>query len=722
MVTQAQVLKLVRGRHYGPITVEEMATKLDVSREEQKTFRELIDELKLAGEIVEVKNKQLADPEKVDLVVGTLLCNPRGFGFIRPMRERDGEDLHVSGENMSSALHGDVVVARVPPSLRGLTKEDRIRMKRGRGQARQQEVKIVEVLKRARTEIVGTLRVVESAHFVIPDDPRLFRDLFVPAESIGKAKHDDKVAAEVTVWPSRHMNPVGVITQIFGPRGEMDAERLSVAHAFGLNLEFPQGVQRAAKRITDVVRPEDMHGRQDLTEEFIFTVDPADARDFDDAVSIKRLPDGGWNLGVHIADVSHYVQPDAEIDAEARRRSTSVYLPGQVIPMLPESLSNGLCSLRQNEVRLTKTASMDFDAEGNFRKAEIFNSYIRSVRRFTYEEVQGVIDGGDLGPNGETLVWTILRMHELATLLRARRRDAGMLELEIPEPHILTDNKGRTVGVELRKGDPSHRLIEMFMLAANEAVANYLLQHNLPYIGRVHDEPEVESIQEFRETARALGHSFPSPGTRAQLQSFLDRMAGTPEAPLLSYLLLRSFKIAKYEADDRQHYALAIPHYLHFTSPIRRYPDLLVHRILDEHWSGKLKTPNRREYWKQGLPTWAQQASDAERNADEAERMINDRRLMDFVATRKEPMSSLITGVGNFGLRVQLREFMMDGVIRMSALGDAYFRLDRKRAALTGPRGLEYKIGQTIAVRVAGYDEFKHQIEFVPQGKPSRTR
>jgi ribonuclease R len=721
MVTEAQVLKLVRGRHYGPVTAEEMAGRLNVPPEEEAAFHELIEELKLAGEIVDVKKKRLADPERVELVVGTLLCNPRGFGFIRPVRERDGEDLHVSGENMSSAFHGDTVVARVPPALRGLTREDRI--SRGRGRRGDQQVKIVEVLKRARTEVVGTLRVEGSAHYLIPDDPRLFRDIFIPAENVGKAKHDDKVAAKISVWPTRHINPVGVITEVFGRRGEMEAERLSVAHAFGLNLEFPPAVLRAAKRMPDAVQPKDMEGRSDLTGDFIFTVDPADARDFDDAVSIKRLPDGGWNLGVHIADVSHYVLPDKEIDIEARRRGTSVYLPGQVLPMLPESLSNGLCSLRPREVRLTKTACMDFDADGNLLRTRVFNSVIRSVQRFTYEEVQKVIDGEDLGPDGEKLVWTILRMNELAELLRSRRRDVGMIELEIPEPHILTDDKGRTVGVELRKGDPSHRLIEQFMLAANEAVANYLLQHNLPYIGRVHDEPDPESIQEYRETARALGHNFPSPGTRAQLQKFLDRMSGTPEAPILSYLLLRSFKIARYEAEDRPHYALAIPHYLHFTSPIRRYPDLLVHRILDEHWSGKMKEAGRRDdYWRQNMAAWAQQATDAERNADEAERMINDRRLMDFVASRKEPMSALITGVGNFGLRVQLREFMLDGVVRISALGDAYFRVDRKRAALTGPRGQEYRIGQTIAVRVAGYDEFKHQIEFEPHGKPGRSR
>ena len=415
----------------------------------------------------------------MDLVVGTLLCNPRGFGFLRPVRERDGEDRYVSGENMSSAMHGDLVVARMPPSLRprpGQAGRKRERFHgRGRG-ASEPEIKVVSVLRRARTEIVGTLRQEGHVRVVIPDDPRLFRDVVVAQGDEGGAREDDKVAVRITVWPTRHISPAGEIIAVFGPRGQLEAERLSVVREFNLRMDFPPEVARAAEALPQHVEPSDLAGRQDLTGETIFTIDPPDARDFDDAVSLRRIADGGWELGVHIADVSHYVPPDGAIDLEARARGTSVYLPGQVLPMLPEKLSNGLCSLRPHEIRLTKTVRMKFSADGHLRGAEIFPSFIRSVRRFNYDEVQAVLDGGRL-PEGEEPLAALLRtMNELAELLRQERRERGMLEMDIPEAHILTDEQGRTIGVELRRGNASHRLIEQFMLAANEAVANYLLQ------------------------------------------------------------------------------------------------------------------------------------------------------------------------------------------------------------------------------------------------------
>jgi ribonuclease R len=420
---------------------------------------------------------------------------------------------------------------------------------------------------------------------------------------------------------------------------------------------------------------------------------------------------------VHIADVSHYVPADGAIDLEARARGTSVYLPGQVLPMLPEKLSNGLCSLRPQEIRLTKTVRMKFAADGSLRGAEIFPSFIRSVRRFNYGEVQAVLDGGRL-PEGEEPLAALLRtMNELAELLRQDRRARGMLEMDIPEAHILTDEKGSTTGVELRRADASHRLIEQFMLAANEAVANHLLKHKLPYIARAHDEPEEKAIAEFRDTARALGHALPSPGTRQQIQRFLARAAGKPEAPVLNYLLLRSMKIAQYVAEDQPHYAIAAPHYLHFTSPIRRYPDLLAHRILQESWSGRLRDPERRAWWTQNLPVWAARSTETERTADEAERAITTRRLLEFVAQRKEPMTALITAAENYGLRVQVCDYLLDGVVRMSSLSDGFYRVNRERGSLTGPGRREYKVGQTISVRVLRYDPFKHQIEFQVQNQ-----
>jgi len=707
---ESRIVKFACGRRYRPMTAAQMADALKVPSGERKAFFDRIEALKLAGELVEVKKRRLADPSRVDLVVGALQCNPRGFGFIRPVREADGEDVYVSGENMSGALHGDLVVARVPQAFRKAQKD------RGRGARRDKgaEVKIVSVLQRARTEIVGTFRQDRRVRCVIPDNPRLFRDVIVAAEDAHGARSDDKVRVRVTAWPTRHMGPEGKVVEVFGPRGQLEAELKSVASEYELRLEFPPAVLRAAERVPKTPRPKELKGRADLTAEQIFTIDPADARDFDDAVCLRRLPGGDWELGVHIADVAHYVKPDSPIDREALLRGTSVYLPGQVVPMLPEALSNNACSLRPNEVHLTRTVRMRIDPKGHVKKADVFKSYVKSARRFTYEEVQAVIQGGKLRKGEAALRRTLLQMHELAEALRQRRRQAGMLELAIPEAHILTDDKGRTTGVQILRTDESHRLIEQFMLAANEAVADHLIREGLPYLCRAHDEPTPEMLQEYREVARSLGHNLPKPGTRKQLQRFLDGLRGGPDEPVLHYLLLRSMMQAEYSAERRPHYAIAAPNYLHFTSPIRRYPDLLAHRILAEAETGRIAEPGRKAWWRKDLPVWLNQANKTERNAAWAERELTGRRLMAFIAENKAPMDALITSVESYGMRVQLCDSLVQGVVRMSALDDGFYRVDRQVGALVAGRGKRYRVGQTIKVRVLRYDEFKRQIEFEP--------
>jgi len=708
-VSEAEILKLVRSRRYRPMTAQEIAQKLRVPEGKRPELFRLIEELKLAGELVEVKHARLADPERVDLLVGTLLCNPRGFGFIRPARERDGEDLFVSGSNMSSAMHGDLVVARVPRAgQRGRRRSPR------HGARGMPDVKIVSVLRRARTHIVGTFFRARHVHFVVPDDPRLFRDVVIAAADAHGARHEDKVRVRVLTWPSRHINPTGEVVEVFGPRGRLETERLAVVHEYDLRHEFPQGVLRAAERVARSPRKADLASRTDLTREQVFTIDPEDAKDFDDAVSLRRLPRGEWELGVHIADVSHYVRADDPLDTEARRRSTSVYLPGQVIPMLPEQLSNDVCSLRPRAVRLTKTVRLRLDRRGKVLETEVFKSVIRSVRRFTYKEVQRVLEGGRLEGSERGLEDTLRDMHRLAELLRAQRRAAGMLELDIAEPRIITDRRGRTTGIELHRSDDAHRLIEHFMLAANEAVARYLLSHRLPYICRAHDEPDPRAIREFRESAAALGYNLPAPGTRSQLQRFLARVAGKPEAPILHYLLLRSLPQAEYSAEDRPHYAIGAEHYLHFTSPIRRYPDMLVHRILDEYWSGELKDAGRRARWEENLPALAAHSTEMEHRAESAERTIVYRRMKEFLATRTEPMEAMVIAAESYGMRVQLCDSLVEGVVRMSSLTDGFYRVDRVRRALVGPRRRSFRVGDVITVRVAHFDPLKYQIEFEP--------
>jgi len=716
-LSAAKVVRFVAGRRYRPMTADEMAKALKVAKKARKSFSELVEELKLAGELVEVKNNRLADPARVDLMVGTLSCNPRGFGFIRPVREADGDDVYVSGENMSSAFHGDLVVARVPPSYRKAERQ-------GRRLGSKSDVKVVSILKRARSEIVGTFRKDRHVRYVVPDNPRLFRDVVVAAEDTNDARHNDKVAVRITVWPTRHMPPEGEVAEVFGKRGRLKAEMESVVREYNLRKDFPPAVVKRAKNIPLEPRAADLKHRADLTDETILTIDPVDARDFDDAVSLEHLPGGGWSLGVHIADVAHFVRPKDPIDREALARGTSVYLPGQVIPMLPEELSNRACSLRPDEVHLTRTARMRFDAEGRIRSVKIFRSFIRSCRRFTYEEVQEIIEGGKTPDVAPAMREKILQMHAFAQLLHKRRLEQGMLELTIPEVHILTNDAGETTGVIQQRSDESHQLIEHCMLAANEAVANYLIRRNMPYICRAHDEPPPDALNEFRETVRSLGYNFPKPGTRKQIQQFLKKTAKKPDAPLLHYLLLRSMMQAEYSAQDRPHYAIGAAHYLHFTSPIRRYPDLLVHRLLDEEESGKLRNENRRQWWLDRLPGWAAHSTATERNAQTADRALTERRMMEFVAGMREPMDALIVSVESYGMRVQLSDSLMQGVVRMSALSDGFYRLDRDSASLVANSGKRYRVGQRIKVRVTAYDELKHQVQFTPVGdkRPSQRR
>jgi len=706
---EGRILRLIHGKRYRPMDADEMAAHLKVPGEERSAFDEAIESLKLGGELVEIKKRRLVDPARADLVVGKLLCNPRGFGFIAPVREKDGEDIYVPGTNLSSAMHGDIVVARAPRPGRRRRADRLSRRKRD-----EPEAKVVAVLKRARTSVVGTFMKERNVRFVVPNDPRLYRDVVVAAEDAHGARHNDKVKVKIITWPSRHINPMGVVTDIFGPRGQLEAERAAVVHEYDLRREFPKAALRAAGRAARRMRAADMDGRVDLTGEEILTIDPEDARDFDDAVSVRRLPDGKWELGVHIADVAHYVKAGDAIDEEAAARGTSVYLPGQVIPMLPEPLADNVCSLRPGETRLTKSVRTVFDAKGRRLTFDVFDSVIKSCRRFTYKEVQAVLQGGKLSREEANLEKTLRSMNRLAELLRAQRRKAGMLELEIPEARILTDEAGWTVGVEILRSDEAHGLIEQFMLAANEAVAEYLLRKKLPYLCRAHDEPDAESLREFREAVRVLGHNVPAPGTKAQIQRFLRRIKGVPEAPILHFLLLRSMKQAEYSAEDRPHYAIGAAHYLHFTSPIRRYPDLLVHRILEEHWSGLLRKKSRREEWKRNLPGWMSRATEAERKAEGAERAITIRRLKAYVAKQTGAMEALILRVDNFGMRVQLCDSLVEGVVRLSALTDGFYRVDRERQALRGPRGREYRVGGRIRVRVRDFDELKHQIEFVP--------
>ena len=576
MVTEAEVLRTMRGKHYRPMKAAELARQVGVKPDEMRDFKQLLRQMELDGLIVEVKQSHLALPQKVDLVVGLLRVNPRGFGFVIPRGTEAGQDIYVAEGDMATAVDRDTVAVRLH-----------------RPQPREGPAgKVVSIVNRGRDRIVGTFQTSKRFSFCVPDDPSIVHNIYIHQHDSHNAKPGEKVVVEITEWPSRHSAPEGRVIEVLGPVGQQKVDILSVVRGFGLPDRFGAAALSQAVQLGRQVADSDLKGRRDLTALFTVTIDPVDAKDFDDAISLER-EGGRWRLSVHIADVSHYVRPNSDLDSEARERGTSVYLPGTVIPMLPEPLSNGLCSLKPHQVRLTKTVELVYDARGSQLDASVYRSYIRSDHRLNYGQVLDVIEGRD-GADGR-LVEMLQTCNALAEKLKEVRRHRGMLELSIAKPAVRLDPFGDVAEVLLEESDAAHSLIEEFMLAANEAVAEFLCQRGLPGIFRTHPEPKPEDFAEFAAIARAVGGRVGELSDRKALQRLLDQTRNRPDGHLIHLALLRTMPHALYSEFPGTHFALASSRYLHYTSPIRRYPDLLVHRVLDEHFDGNLKSTKQRQ-------------------------------------------------------------------------------------------------------------------------------
>jgi ribonuclease R len=687
-----RILDFMRGRRYRPLTAEELRLSLGVPAEERKRFGDLLRRLVQEGTVLEVKHGRFAVPERVNLVVGRLRCNPRGFGFLVPLEEGSFEDLYVSAEDMGEAFHDDIVSAR------------RVK-RRGRYVA-----EVVEVVRHKKSTLVGTFEERDRLYYVAPDLANYFKDITVSREDRGGAQPGDKVAVQVTEWPTRHLPPQGKVVEVLGRKGEPGVDTRSVIVEFGLPDSFPAAVIEDMKRIPSRVSAGDTKGRLDLRNETIFTVDPEEAKDFDDAISIARLSNGSWRLGVHIADVSHYATPGSAVFKEALERGTSVYLPGHVIPMLPEKLSNGISSLVEGRSRLTKSVFITFDPQGRMKRYDIKRSVIRSAKRMTYEQLLDILEGRK--PPKNTPRRVVLAAHlmgELAKKLRERRMERGYLDIDLPEARLVLDRDEKLLEVAIERSDPSHRLIEEFMLAANEAVADYLHRRKLPAVARAHDPPDREKLNALARMMRSLGFPMRENPGRKDLQNLLASLAGRPGGAALRMLLLRSMKQADYRAEWAEHYALAATRYTHFTSPIRRLPDLVVHQLLDIDLSG---APRPR--WALELPQWMENASMTERRADDAERELTKIKILEHLASmRGEIMDGIITGIQEYGIWVELSDYLVDGLVRLSSLTDDFYTLDHTGAHLRSRHGRHFFIGQKVKVQIAAIDELKRQLDLV---------
>ncbi len=707
MIDPSDILKFIRSKKYSPLTAAELAEHFKIPDEEYKPFCDLLQDLEFSGEIVKIKQKQYADPKKVHLLVGTLECNPRGFGFVIPVKEGEGEDIYVNEEDMGSAMHGDLVVIRLPATAQI--------PKRRKGKKRSTSGQIVNVLKHVNDYVVGTFEKTKRLRFVAPDNPRLFKDIYVAEDVSMNAQPHDKVVVRITEWPSRHLNPEGEITEVLGKEGEHKVDLHSIIHQFKLPHTFNPKVINETKHIPLTVTEAEIKNRLDLRNKLIITIDPEDAKDFDDAVSLEKDNHGHWQLGVHVADVSYYVRPDTAIDKEAQYRGTSVYLPGEVIPMLPELLSNTICSLREGEDRLTKSVLMTLDRKGYLIKSEIKHSIIHVKKRLTYNQATALINNAANREVSDDVIEILGNMAHLTQLLFKNRMERGALELDIPEVSVKLDKQGKIADVEKVERDISHKLIEEFMLLANEVVATFMYEKNMPLLCRIHPEPEEEDMWEFAHFIRGLEHAKIDPFKSKQIQNLLDKVRGKPEAYTINMVLLKSMKQAVYMAGEGRHFALALDHYTHFTSPIRRYPDLIVHRILDQYFSGELSSPVVQNLWMTHLPDWAKHSSMTERRADDAEREIIKLKLLRYFENRVGSVfDGVISGIQEFGFFVQLNKYLLEGLVHIRTLSDDIYHIDKKNMALVGSRRKKmYRIGDVVKVKIYKIDFLKKEVDFI---------
>jgi ribonuclease R len=708
-----QVLALLAQKDYRPLNKIDIGRKLGLSGTERVALRKSLRELERAGEIARIRKNRYVLPAEADLVAGKLSIHQAGYGFLTP--ETPGQpDIFIAAENIGTAMHGDRVVARISRD----SPDDRIKGRR--------EGRVIRILERAHDTIVGTLQRSPNFYYVVPDDPRFVHDVYVrpvptsrddrrgrvtPKEdrrSQTAATVGDKVVVRLDAWESRHVNPEGEIIEVLGPASAPGVDMLSIIRKFHLTAQFPKDVLEQAERISEQVDARQLEEREDLRKEFIVTIDPDDARDFDDAIQVEKTK-SGWRLGVHIADVAAYVEPGSALDREARRRGNSVYLPDRVIPMLPERLSNGVCSLNAGVDRLTRSVFIHFDKHGVVKSARFARSVIRSAQRLTYKQAYSILSSPPRDQLGERLhlAW------ELASLLRRKRFEHGGLDLDFPEVKVWVDKQGHPVRLERVENDESHQLIEEFMLAANEAVARELKKRAIPTIYRVHENPDPEKLAEYREFVLSFNYSVGDLNHRAELQRLLASIRGKPEEQALKIALLKSLKRARYDPQPLGHYGLAKTNYLHFTSPIRRYADLVVHRTL-----GSRNGKHRFQLDMSEIASIAEHISTTERTAADAEIDAAQMKKLEFFQRQLDQRNpqvfrAAIVDVRNYGLMVELPDALITGLIHVSSLTDDFYLFEPARRQLIGRRSRKrFKIGDEVSVFVARVDPFKRQVDF----------
>jgi len=694
-----RVLGFISDENYKPMKINEIAMMLCVGKDDRSEFRAIISELESEGKIYRNSSGKYSLPSSCNMIKGTYYRKSKKFGFI--VDENDIE-YYVPSSQANNAFNKDIVLARVT--------------KKSDSPEKCSECSIVKILSHGCTTVVGTFIKNKNFGFVCPDDKAYDSDIYISKKHSAGFKDGQKVVVQITVWPEKDKNAEGYIIETLGFAGEKDVDVKTVLRMHSIDEKFPEKAELSAEAFDECVHESETEGRIDFRNNTVFTIDGSDSKDFDDAVGIEKTK-SGYRLGVHIADVSYYVSENSALDIEARKRGTSVYLPGYVVPMLPPKLSNGICSLNPECDRLTLSVIMDFDSKFNLTDHKICESVIRSKHRLTYDEVTGYLENGSDKNKAFNIIGEDIKlMCTLAKGLKSKRLSKGSIDFDFPESKLVLDENGNVTDIFKSRSTISHQIIEEFMLAANTCVAEEMFWCSIPFIYRIHEAPSADKIKNFKKFLAQFGYKLninsdkPMPGVYSQ---FYESIRGDKREMLISKVMLRSLMKAKYSEDNAGHFGLAFNYYCHFTSPIRRYPDLTIHRIIKEYINGQL-TEKRIRYLSEFVKFAAKSSSEAELKAIEAERDAYDMKKAEYMSHRiGRVYPAIISSITSFGIFAET-EFGVEGLISMVDLDDDYYIFDETNLTLTGKNtGKTYNIGDTVNIEVKSAHPGLRQIDYI---------